>query len=141
MKKHGHVVAARIAAALLGCAAAVALAQAPAEAGRRDFLAKCATCHGKDGKGGGPYADQLKHAVPDLTTMAKRSGGHFPSKKAAAIIEGAGQGHGPRDMPVWGLDYTVEAAQVLPDMPVNQAQFVRGRIAALVAHLERIQAR
>lgn len=141
MRRHGHVVAARIAAAILGSAAALAIAQTPAEAGRKDFLAKCATCHGKDGKGGGPYADQLKQGLPDLTTMARRNGGTFPAKRTAESIEGAGKGHGPREMPVWGLDYTVEAAQVLPDMPVNQAQFVRGRIAALVAHLERIQVR
>ena len=120
---------------------APASAQDKPDAGKREFDAKCAVCHGVDGKGSGPYAANLKAKLPDLTTMAKRNGGAFPSARTAEIIEGAGKGHGTREMPVWGLDYTVQANAMLPDMPVNQAQFVRERIRALVAYLEKLQAK
>jgi mono/diheme cytochrome c family protein len=116
-----------------------ALAQAKVDAGKRDYDGKCATCHGLDGKGKGPYAEQLKHPLPDLTTLAQRNGGVFPDRRTFETIEGAGKGHGTRNMPVWGLDYTVQAAEVLPDMPVNQAQFVRTRITALVEYLRKLQ--
>jgi hypothetical protein len=35
----------------------------------------------------------------------------------------------------------VQAGEMLPDMPVNQAQFVRSRIKALVAYLEKLQSK
>ncbi len=116
-----------------------ALAQAKADIGKREYESKCATCHGLDGKGKGPYADQLKNPLPDLTTMARRNGGIFPVSRTYETIEGAGKGHGTRDMPVWGLDYTVQATEVLPDMPVNQAQFVRTRIMSLLEYLTKLQ--
>jgi mono/diheme cytochrome c family protein len=128
-------------AALMCATAAAALAQGKPDVGKRDYEAKCAVCHGLDGKGGGPYAANLKGTLPDLTTMARRSGGAFPTARATEIIEGAGKGHGTREMPVWGLDYTVQAGEMLPDMPVNQAQFVRSRIKALVAYLEKLQSK
>ena len=57
--------------AVLGSAAAAALAQAPkTDLGKREFEAKCAVCHGKDGSGLGPYAEHLKHPLPDLTAYA-----------------------------------------------------------------------
>ena len=119
--------------------AATALAQPRVDLGKRDFEAKCAVCHGKDGKGSGPYAEQLKRPLPDLTTMARRNGGIFPVNQTYATIEGAGKGHGPRDMPVWGLDYTAKATEVLPEMPYNQALYVRTRIMALLEYLSQLQ--
>jgi mono/diheme cytochrome c family protein len=119
--------------------AANALAQSKIDVGKREFEAKCAVCHGKDGKGAGPYAEQLKGKLPDLSTMAKRNGGVFPVANTFAIIEGAGKGHGTRDMPVWGLDYTVQAEQLMPEMPYNQAVYVRTRIMALLEYLNQLQ--
>jgi mono/diheme cytochrome c family protein len=127
--------------ALMCATATAALAQGKPDVGKREYEAKCAVCHGLDGKGAGPYAANLKGTLPDLTTMAKRNGGTFPAARANGIIEGAGKGHGTREMPVWGLDYTVQAGEMLPDMPVNQAQFVRERIRALVAYLEKLQSK
>jgi mono/diheme cytochrome c family protein len=126
-----------IAAATL---AGAALAQQPRmDLGKREFEAKCAVCHGKDGKGSGPYAQQLKNPLPDLTTMAKRNGGMFPVNQTYVTIEGAGKGHGTRDMPVWGLDYTTQAVEALPDLPYNQALYVRTRIMALLEYLNQMQ--
>ncbi len=126
-------------ACLLLPAATAALAQSRADAGKRDFDTKCAVCHGADGKGTGPFAAQLKQTLPDLTTLAKRNGGVFPTERTYAMIEGAGAGHGTREMPVWGLDYTIQANEQLPDMPYNQAMFVRKRITALIDYLNTLQ--
>ena len=72
--------------------------------GSKIFHEYCATCHGANGKGNGPVARALKNKVPDLTQIAKRSGGKFPSDRIREIIEGTetSSGHGSREMPVWG---------------------------------------
>jgi mono/diheme cytochrome c family protein len=65
----------------------------------------CATCHGKDGSGGGPMAASLKNPVPDLTRIAQRNGGRFPAQRVREIISGENAtalAHGSREMPVWG---------------------------------------
>lgn len=125
----------------VGGYSASALAQSTINLGQREFEAKCAVCHGKDGKGHGPYADQLKISLPDLTTLARRNGGVFPVTRTYEVIEGAGKGHGTRDMPVWGLDYTIQAADALPELPYNQAMYVRTRIMALLEYLNQLQAK
>ena len=68
------------------------------------YLAYCATCHGKGGKGDGPVARALKVAPADLTTLAKRHNGKFPSVQVVNAINGrAGvPAHGSEEMPVWG---------------------------------------
>ena len=119
--------------------ALAAQAQQKMDLGKREFETKCAVCHGLDGKGRGPYAEQLKKPLPDLTTMARRNGGVFPISRTYDTIEGAGAGHGTRDMPVWGMDYTVQAAEQLPGMPYNQALYVRTRIMALLEYLNQLQ--
>lgn len=126
-------------ACAIGLMAAAALAQPKVDLGKREFESKCAVCHGKDGKGGGPYAEQLKRGPPDLTTLAQRNGGVFPVSRTYDNIEGAGKGHGTRDMPVWGLDYSIQAAESLPDLPYNQAVYVRTRIMALLEYLAQLQ--
>ncbi len=121
--------------------AATALAQQKVDLGKREYDSKCAVCHGKDGKGGGPYSAELKRSLPDLTTLARRNGGVFPFPRMYDIIEGSGAGHGTREMPIWGTDYTIQAIEQFPDMPYNQAAYVRTRIAALLEHLNQLQAK
>ena len=56
-----------------------------------------------DAKGTGPVAVVLKYKPSDLTQLAKRNGGKFPS----AVVEDALQSdplipaHGSRGMPIW----------------------------------------
>ena len=70
----------------------------------RTWKAKCASCHGAEGKGDGPVAPALATALPDLTTIAQRNGGVFPTARVRKIIVGDESvlGHGSREMPVWG---------------------------------------
>lgn len=72
--------------------------------GARMFQTYCASCHGADGKGFGPVAPALKAKLPDLTRIAKRNKGEFPSFRINHIIDGyeVQAAHGSRDMPVWG---------------------------------------
>jgi mono/diheme cytochrome c family protein len=64
----------------------------------------CASCHGAQGKGDGPAAAALKKPPADLTRLAKRNGGKFPTEKVRDYIDGtkAVAAHGSREMPVWG---------------------------------------
>jgi mono/diheme cytochrome c family protein len=64
----------------------------------------CASCHGMLGKGDGPAAAALKKAPADLTQLAKKNGGKFPTEKVREYIDGTKEvaSHGSRDMPVWG---------------------------------------
>ena len=126
----------------LGAAAAMAQpAQQRVDFGKREFDNNCASCHGRDGKGGGPYVELLKRSPPDLSTLSKRNGGVFPMSKVYDVIEGAGPGHGGRDMPIWGQDYSVKAAEYYMDVPYDREAFVRSRILALAEYLNRLQAK
>ena len=117
------------------------LAQQKMDPGKREYDTNCAVCHGSDGKGNGPYGELLKRSPPDLTTMAKRNGGVFPVAKSYEMIEGAGPGHGTRDMPIWGMDYSVKAADYYMDVPYDREAFVRGRILSVIEYMHRLQAK
>jgi len=106
----------------------------PSVYGRDLFDFSCATCHGRDGKGGGPTAPALKVAPPDLTTIAKRHGGTFPKASIEALVAGRGDrrptSHGSTEMPVWGPIFrALDASHTTAET----------RIASLVAYLESIQ--
>ena len=82
-----------------------ALAQTDDEhLGLTEYELACMPCHGMDGQGNGPMANQLKIRPSDLTQIAKSNGGIFPTARVFEIIDGraAVAAHGIRDMPVWG---------------------------------------
>jgi mono/diheme cytochrome c family protein len=58
------------------------------ESGAQIFAAECAGCHGADARGDGPYARGLVTAPPDLTTIASRNGGEFPTDQVMSTIDG-----------------------------------------------------
>jgi len=111
--------------------------------GEREYRINCAVCHGADGKGNGPYAELLKVGLPDLTTLRKRSGGIFPAERITALIDGREMiaGHGSRDMPVWGYEYSKSAIDHYRDFysKSDADRFVKGRIDGLMAYLQAIQ--
>jgi len=71
----------------------------------------CASCHGLNAQGDGPVAAALKVKVPDLTRIAQRHGGTFPSSDVRDTIDGreAPRAHGTRTMPVWGELFNQQA--------------------------------
>lgn len=111
-----------------------------ADFGKREFESNCASCHGTSGKGNGPITDLLKKSPPDLTTLAKRNGGVFPMARLYEVIDGSGvPAHGTRDMPVWGRDYRIQAAEYYMDAPYDPEAYVRARILALLEYINRLQ--
>lgn len=131
----------RLLALALLVAGTSVLAQGKADLGKREYDSNCASCHGVDGKGLGAYVDFLKRTPTDLTLLAKRNGGVFPISRVYEVIDGAGTGHGSRDMPVWGQDYRIKAAEYYVDVPYDSEVFVRNRILALTEYLSRLQAK
>lgn len=110
--------------------------------GKREFEANCASCHGTNGKGNGLLVEWLRRSPTDLTTLTKRNGGVFPVSKMYETIEGANvPSHGSRDMPVWGTDYRVKAAEYYMDMPYDPEIYVRTRILSLIEYINRLQER
>ena len=96
------------------------------DSGKLAYLSSCAPCHGVDAKGTGVFSVELKlkEPPPDLTGIAKRNDGVFPSLAVYEIIEGIKliNAHGTREMPIWGFDV-----------------MVRDRISVIVDYLKRIQ--
>jgi len=90
-------------------------------------------CHGKDGKGGGPAAAALKTPPADLTTLAQKNGGKYPSSHVSAAIQGdtAISAHGTKEMPVWG--------SVFRQMSQGHASDVQLRVSNLSKYVESLQ--
>jgi len=89
---------------LVGCATTSKPAALSSLSGMQLYEQLCASCHGVEGRGDGPVAPLIKIPVPDLTRLAARDGGEFPTEDVRLIIDGRAErrAHGPRDMPVWG---------------------------------------
>lgn len=120
--------------------------------GKADFQSSCASCHGVDGKGKGPLANQLKVPPADLTMLAKNNNGVFPVRDVYEIIDGRTMvlAHGTHEMPIWGqrfnpvmsVPHIVDPAYdaLDPSRDVREV-VVRTRILAIVDYLNRIQQR
>jgi hypothetical protein len=111
--------------------------------GQREYINSCADCHGEDGKGRGPVAEYLKPKVPDLTVLAKNSGGVFPFARVYDTIDGRQQigAHGPRNMLVWGTEYRAvgDRASGGYAAPSEVSSYARGRIIALIGYIYSLQ--
>jgi mono/diheme cytochrome c family protein len=68
------------------------------------YRTHCASCHGAEGRGDGPMAENLRYQPADLRLIAKRNHGEFPAEKVQRIVDGRDpiKGHGGPDMPIWG---------------------------------------
>jgi mono/diheme cytochrome c family protein len=108
---------------------------APAAQGAELFQTYCASCHGPDATGNGPVARALRHAPADLTQIARKNGGTFPTARVHRIILGWDiESHGDRDMPVWGDPFTLTRDG-------RSGESAEARITAIVRYLESIQRR
>jgi len=118
--------------------------------GKWEFQSSCASCHGTDGKGKGPVAEQLKVPPPDLTMLAKKNNGVFPTNDVYQTISGLQRmaAHGSHEMPIWGFRFN---PMVNPPHNVDPAYWkmlgpeqspevvVRTRILAVIDYLNGIQ--
>jgi len=103
------------------------------------FNQYCAVCHGKDAKGNGPAAAALKVPPPDLTTLARRHGGKYPTDYVANVLQYGTEGltaHGSKDMPVWGSALSPSGAlSQSPSQPLGQARQVDASVAQKIHDL------
>ena len=99
--------------------------------GELEYSSFCATCHGDDGRGNGPKANQLSATPTNLTLLSKLNGGSFPETAVYNIIDGrrAGDFHG-QEMPVWG--------EYFKEIEGNE-EVVDERISNLIEFLKNIQ--
>jgi mono/diheme cytochrome c family protein len=134
------VIGVAVALSLSGVAAAAQKAE-KSDMGKREWQANCAACHGMDGKGVGPITDLLKKSPGDLTTLAKKNNGVFPVARVYEVIDGTKdvKAHGTRDMPIWGQEYSIRAAEYYQDIPYDPEVYVRARILSLIDYLYRLQ--
>lgn len=105
-------------------------------AGREVFRTYCASCHGTNGMGDGPLASAMTRKPANLTEIAKRNGGQFPTEMVFKTIDGRQpvRGHGGPDMPVWGDVFT-------RTREAGDAERVKLVIQSLVRFLDSIQLR
>jgi len=108
------------------------------EAGRAEYLAACAACHGENADGNGPIAIMFDQRVPGLRGMAIDNDGKFPLLETFMIVDGRTgvRGHGS-PMPVFGNRYKAELGTALGDYGSEAA--VRARVLELVYYLQAIQ--
>jgi len=137
----------RFSTALAGILLAATFAPLPAgaedfDAGREEYLAACAACHGETADGNGPMAEMFKAPVPDLTGIAARDDGVFPTRRIMEIIDGRAEvrGHG-NPMPVFGNRFVNErvSEKWYSYSLGNSEQIARGRVLELVLYLQSIQ--
>jgi hypothetical protein len=105
--KYGLIIVATLAGSLIGCAPVPTQRDVMKMSGLEMYESLCASCHGVGGEGDGPVAPLIKIHVPDLTRIAQRDGGEFPTEDVRRTIDGRFDrpAHGPRDMPVWGWQF------------------------------------
>jgi len=113
----------------------VPIADVPSNSGKAMYNSYCAVCHGTEAKGNGPAASALKTQPNDLTLLAQKNGGKYPSAHVAAVIQGRANlpSHGTEDMPIWGPLFSSISQG-------HEAQ-VQQRTTNLVTYIETLQAK
>jgi mono/diheme cytochrome c family protein len=96
----------------------------------------CASCHGVTGRGDGPMAAYLNVAPANLTTIAARNRGVFPTEVVHRIVDGrrALKTHGDSAMPIWGDAFSLPSG-------TDAEQAAAEKIRRLVAYVESLQVR
>ncbi len=107
----------------------------PSTSGKEMFSNYCAVCHGSDGKGNGPAASAMKTPPIDLTLLAQKNGGKYPSAHVSTVLRGQSglSSHGNADMPVWG--------PLFSSISNGHQGEVQQRIANLTKYVETLQAK
>jgi len=113
------------------------------DVGQTEYFNSCAQCHGPAGKGDGEMVNYLMKRPSDLTQLQKANNGVFPVKRIYGVIEGATAVglHGSREMPAWGMRYSLNAPEALGPYysAADKEAFVRGRILALIEYISTLQ--
>ena len=110
------------------------------QAGQDLYMTYCWQCHGPDAMGNGPMAELLAIATPDLTGLAKRNGGDFPTEAVAMQIDGRAPllAHGG-EMPIFG-PFLESDQNIALRLPSGQPMMTGLPLANVIAYLESLQA-
>ncbi|MEQ6247360.1 cytochrome c [Sulfitobacter sp. HNIBRBA3233] len=121
----------------LGALAGAAHAQG-AGRGAEIYAQFCATCHGVRHDGNGPMAPVLLVQPSELSTLAARNGGVFPTLRVVQRIDGRDPlvSHGS-EMPVYGDFFEGENTPL--KTPAGQPILTSRAIVDMVAYLEAVQ--
>jgi mono/diheme cytochrome c family protein len=135
-KKLAFAGAAMIALLLTPVGAAAQETMKQTTPGGEVFRTYCASCHGSAARGDGPLSSSMRKKPANLTEIAKRNGGEFPTDMVFRTIDGRQpiRGHGGPDMPVWGDAFG-------KSREAGDADRVKAVIQSLVDYLEAIQLR
>ena len=130
----------RVIVMALATAGGVLAQDADPEVGRDMYMSYCVQCHGFDAKGVGPMAELLNVNTPDLTGLAARNNGVFPTSAAAMKIDGRASvlAHGG-DMPLFGPVFDF-GNSVLVRLPSGQSMMMSQPLVDLISFLETVQA-
>jgi mono/diheme cytochrome c family protein len=98
----------------------------------------CATCHGTSATGNGPMSPSLVVAPADLTTLAARNDGVFPTTRVVMRIDGRDPlvSHGSM-MPIYGDFFA--GTDVATKAETGQPMMTSQPIVDLLAYLEGLQ--
>jgi len=137
----------RIATIFVAAASFVAISTVgqaqPVDIGKREYTNNCAVCHGTSGRGDGPAAEFLITRPTNLASIAKRNGGVFPFARVYAVIDGTQEtkGHGTREMPIWGSEFSAKAWKDMYFLGTEgvDVSIVQGRIVALIGYIHGLQ--
>ena len=113
------------------------------QAGAGEFHAWCARCHGVTGKGDGSIASSLEKNPIDLTTLAARNGGTFPTERIRQLVDGREmpRAHGTPEMPVWGnwFAFNLTAGGLLKKDKAETEKLIQQKVGRLVDYLKSLQ--
>ncbi len=99
----------------------------------------CWQCHGFEATGDGPMAEMLAIRTPDLTKLAARNDGVFPTELVAQQVDGRSPvlAHGG-EMPIFGPALDSDK-QIALSLPSGQPMMTGVPLASLIAFLQTIQ--
>ncbi len=117
----------------------LACAPQPEAVGKTLYLDYCTACHGPAGRGDGPAAAGLDRPVPDLTLIAQRNGGTFPTARVMSVIDGYTRvREGNVTMPEFGADLQA-GPLVMYDSGDGRPVPTPSKLVALAEYLGSIQ--
>ena len=123
---------------VLALLAGAACSPVSPQTGRSIYADKCAVCHGATGKGDGELATRLDPGPADLTRIAARRDGVWPTLEVMGIIDGYSKRYLPgTQMPIY--DEFLEGDLVTFDTGNGRQQRTPADLLAITRYLETIQ--
>ena len=108
--------------------------------GRVTYRIYCSNCHGEEARGDGSLAALLTTPPTDLTRLAQKHDGTYPTEQVRESIDGSHRvkGHGLEEMPVWGDVFQVTVVEPSGSDETAEERANR-KIQELVVYLETLQ--